>query len=521
MKRASVLIVALSVFVVGTSIAAVRLPGMFSDAMVLQRDIKLPVWGWAEPGEEVTVAIAGQKVTGTADKDGRWRVTLAPLKADGKGLEMTVSGKTNTIIFKDVLVGEVWLCGGQSNMAMGVAGSLNATQEIAAAHFPQIRLYQATRYPSPVARTEHRGNWAVCSSQNVGGWTAAGFFFARHLHKELGVPVGLINTSMGSMPIQTFASIQSLKVIPSARAKLEEYEKLVQVCLAQSGADSLPVKSGDQLEALYRETTNKIDAKLGSCGDQPEALYNSSIFPLAPYALRGAIWYQGESYSPDPDYYAQALPALITDWRKVWGQGDFPFGVVQLPNFGKRQQNAIGDGWPEFREAQYKGAQAVKNAGLVTTIDIGEPDIHPRSKQDVGKRLALWALANVYDQKNLPWRGPMFKAMQIEEDRIRIAFDDMGGGLQVKGAEPMGFAIAGKDKIFHLTQARLDGDSVVVWSDKVKEPVAVRYAWAGNPVGNLFNQAGLPAMPFRTDTWAANEVHAADGEKIAPAPDTK
>jgi len=497
----------------GIATADVRLPGMFSDSMVLQRDSKLPVWGWAEPGEEVTVAIAGQKATATADQDGNWRVTLAPLQANSEPQELTITGK-NSIVIKDVLVGEVWLCSGQSNMAFGVQNGRDAPAEIAAANFPQIRLYHATRYPSLVPLTEHRGTWAVCSSETVGGWTAVGYFFARELHKELGVPVGLLNASQGSMPIQTFTSLQSLKPIPVAAVRLAEYETLVQECLAQAGVAAST--NAAQRDAALRAAINMIDAKLGSCGDQPGSLYNSSIFPLAPYALRGAIWYQGEGDADEPPgYYSRALPALITEWRRIWGRDELPVGVVQLPNFGKRQRDAISDGWPEFRDEQFRGARAVENVGLIVTIDIGEHNnIHPRNKQDVGKRLALWARANVYGAKDLIWSGPVYQSMKIEGDKVRLAFDHVGGGLQFKDGEPRGFAVAGEDKVFYLAKARIDGDSVIVWSDRVKGPVAVRYAWANNPVGNLFNQANLPAMPFRTDDWGVTEVKASDDEKI-------
>ncbi len=495
----------------GTSVADVRLPGMFSDAMVLQRDIKLPVWGWAEPGEEITVTIAGQKATATADKDGKWRVTLAPLKADGKPQELTVTGK-NTIVIKDVLVGEVWLCGGQSNMQVGVNHVPNAEQEIASANFPQIRMYAWVQPPSAVPLKDHQGRRAVCSPQVVSTWTAVGFFFARHVHQQLGVPVGIMNMSLGSMPIQTFTSIQSLKPIPIVKDAMEAYEKRLQDRL--DGKEVPAVKAEDNVLIKH---LNEIP---GSKAEQPETLYNSSIVPIAPYALRGALWYQGEKYTIPPgycDYYAQALAALITEWRRVWGQGDFPFGVVQLPGFGKRQEDAIGDGWPEIREAQWKATQSVTNAGLVVTIDLGEADIHPKNKQDVGKRLAFWALANVYGKTDLVWRGPTYKSMQIEGDRIRITFDSNGGSSQINGSAPAGCAIAGKDKTFHVTQTKLDGNAVIVWSDKVKEPLAVRYAWAGNPVGNISNPSGLPAMPFRTDDWNMTEVRAADGERVTPA----
>lgn len=481
--------------------AEVRLPGMFSDSMVLQRDIKLPIWGWATPGEEVTVELAGQKATAKANKDGRWRVTLAPMKADNQAHEMTVRGQ-NKIVIKDVLVGEVWLCSGQSNMAFSVQYGHDAAAEIAAANYPRLRRYYTRRMPAPEPLTDHRGNWVVCSPQTVAEWTATGFFFARELQNRLDVPVGLLDASKGSVPIQTFLSIQSLKSVPAVRAEMEEYEQQLQ----------------ERIKALKKSKPEAVDPHAedgppGTLFRQPAAIYNSSIFPVAPYALRGALWYQGEGDADRPEYYAQTLPALINDWRQLWGQS-LAFGVVQLPNFKRPQREAINQGWSDFREAQLRGVQTVKNAGIVTTIDIGEAyNIHPKNKQEVGRRLALWALANVYG-KELIWSGPIYKSMRIEGSRIRISFDHVHGGLRTKEEELKGFAIADASKIFRFAQGKMEGDDVVVWSDKVREPVAVRYAWAENPICNLFNEADLPARPFRTDEWAISDVKAAEDKDL-------
>jgi sialate O-acetylesterase len=481
--------------------ADVRLPGMFSDSMVLQRDSKLPIWGWAAPGEKVTVEIAGQNVTANADERGRWRVTLAPLKADSQAQEITISGQ-NKIIIKDVLVGEVWLCSGQSNMAFGVQYGQNAAAEIAAANYPRIRRYYARRAPAPEPLIDHRGNWVVCSPHTVAEWTATGYFFARELQNRLDVPVGIIEASKGSVPIQTFLSIDSLKSVASVRAEMEAYEQQLQ--------ERLRVLKDSKPEAV---DPHAEDGPPGTLFRQPAAIYNSSIFPVAPYALRGVLWYQGEGDADRPEYYSQALPALINDWRQLWGQ-PLAFAVVQLSNFKRPQREAINQGWSDFREAQLRGVQSVKNAGIVTTIDIGEAfNIHPKNKQEVGRRLALWALANVY-RKDLVWSGPIFRSMKIEGERIRISFDHAHGGLRTKGEGLKGFAIADVSKVFRFAQAKIEGDVVVVWSDKIREPVAVRYAWAENPICNLFNDADLPARPFRTDEWAISDVKAAEDEKF-------
>jgi len=687
MKNMTTSIVAgLSLLVAAAACADVRLPGFFNDHMVLQQGMRLPVWGWAAPGEQVTVAIAGQKASATADKDGKWRVTLEPLKADGKSLELTVTGK-NTLVFKDVLAGEVWLCGGQSNMVLEVRACYNAQKELAAANLPQIRMYNATRPNATLPQDDHNGKWEVCTPQTVGWWSAVGFFFARDIHKNLGVPVGIINTSLGGRPIRTFMSIEANRTVSLDKDEFEPYQKALEDYLAHReqrdkavtdlrqaeqkrldwmiaqdkreadptanaqpdadvskwtkvelplakdknifpepgiywlrkqveipkewlgrelgigavyvGDNDQPFLNGKPIEgglwvdkfgsdgwrwylmkpesfkdtkltvairiisltgkpfltnppfAIFPREMNKGEKQIPLAGtwlmtqsvkinakempvvkeielppgNKPgdyAAEFNSSIHPLARYGIRGALWYQGEGEYFNTPRYHQALSALIKDWRTLWGQGDFPFCIVQLPNYMARQTQAIDHGWPELREVQMQVSREVKNAGIVVTVDIGDgADAHPRNKQDVGKRLALWALANVYDMKDLNWSSPTYKSMKVDGGKIRVTFDHTAGGLQATGGEPMGFAIAGKDKVFHLAHAKIDGDNVVVWSDKVKEPVAVRYAWANNPVCNLFNKIDLPAMPFRTDNWGVKEVQAAPDEKIPAAPEEK
>jgi sialate O-acetylesterase len=435
----AVLAVACAVSVAG---AEVKLPGVFGDHMVLQRDVAVPVWGWAEPGGEVTVTLAGQSQTAAADKDGKWSLRLNRMPAGGP-YTLKVRG-SSTLELGDVLVGEVWLCSGQSNMAMAVSGCNQYAEEQAAADLPKIRHFTVPRRNAQAPETTCGGAWTVCSPQTVGKFSGTAYFFGRTLHKELNVPVGLINSSVGGTPIEAWTG---------------------------------PKDSGP--------------------------LYNGMIAPLAPYAIRGAIWYQGERNAKvgQPEAYAAQLPALIGGWRGVWGQGDFPFLYVQLPNYTQPQQQPVENaGWVQIREAMLK-TLAVPNTGMAVTVDLGEAgNIHPKNKQDVGKRLALWALAKTYG-RDLVYCGPLYRSMRNEGDKIIVRFDQAGGGLVAKGDQLKGFAIAGADKEFRWADAAIEGDTVVVRSPQVKDPAAVRYAWASNPDGNLYNKAGLPASPFRTDDW--------------------
>ena len=429
--------------------AELKLPAIFSDHMVLQRDIPVPVWGWSNPGDTVTVTFAGQSKTAKAVKDGTWRITLDALKTSTKAQTLAVQSKMGKgeLEITDVLVGEVWLCSGQSNMAMSVSRAVNAKAETAASKLPLIRHIKVAgaggkgKKAPKGAGKDIKGAWAVCSPQTAGGFSATAFFFGREIHKELKVPVGLINSSVGGTPIEYWTG---------------------------------PTKAGK--------------------------LYQAMIAPLVPYAIRGAIWYQGErNAKSNASAYAVSLPGLIRGWRKVWGQGEFPFYYVQLPNYKTPQSKPVeDDGWVLVQEAMLK-TLAVPNTGMAVTIDVGDAkNIHPTNKQAVGKRLALWALAKTYE-KDIICCGPICKSAAHKGSSIVITFDHVGGGLVAKGGTLRGFAIAGSDKKFIWADAKIVNDTVVVSSPKIKTPAAVRYAWAPNPTCNLYNKAGLPASPFRTD----------------------
>lgn len=462
--------------------ADVKLASIFGDSMVLQRELPVPVWGWAEAGEEVTVTLGEQTRKATADKDGRWQVKLDALKANAEGQTLKVTGK-NSIELKDVLIGEVWICSGQSNMEWSLNAVLNANEEVAAANHPQIRLFNVPGHTtSPVANDTCPGAWQVCAPNTAAGFSAVGYFFGRRLQAELKVPIGLVGSNWGGTLIEPWTSPAGFQSVPELKA------------------------IADQVAAYTAET------QVG--GGSPSAIYNAMIHPLAPFAMRGAIWYQGESNGGEGESYYHKTQALVNGWRQLFNP-DLAFYWVQLANFQNPNESAEGgDGWARIREAQRKSLN-IKHTGMAVIIDIGEAgDIHPRNKQDVGSRLAVWALHQTYGMKDIVPSGPLYKGQKVEGNSIRLSFDNVGSGLVVgkkEGLAPLlivkdgkleRFAIAGADKKWHWAEATIDGSDVIVRSPDVKEPVAVRYAYSMNPTGaNLYNVEGIPASPFRTDDW--------------------
>ena len=496
--------------------ANVRLPAVFSDHMVLEQNIKVPVWGWADAGEKVTVALGDEKQTATADSGGRWQVALKPLKAGGPHT-MTVAGK-NTITVSDILVGEVWVCSGQSNMQMSVRSSADADAEIAAAKYPKIRLLTVARLTADEPQTDCKASWVACSPETVPNFSAAGYFFGRHLHKELGVPIGLINASWGGTRAEAWTSGDTLKADPAYKVFTE---RDAQAIGGYTKAKEDWEKTKDEKLAKWQEAAKKAkDAgkrpprRPGPPGDptasphRPSVLYNGMIAPIVPYPIAGAIWYQGESNAGRAYQYRKLFPDMITDWRKHWGQGDFTFLFVQLANFMARKDQPAESAWAELREAQTM-TLAFPKTGQAVIIDIGDArNIHPKNKQDVGKRLALAARAIAYGE-GIVYSGPIYDSMKVEGDKIRLSFKHVGGGLVAEGGGKLtGFAIAGADKKFVWADAQIDGGSVVVAGNDVAKPVAVRYAWADNPQCNLYNKEGLPASPFRTDQWPGVTINA-------------
>jgi sialate O-acetylesterase len=638
-----------------------RLPTLVGDNMVLQRGIPVPVWGWAKPGTTVTVALLGKSDTATADKSGRWQAKVGPYDAGGP-FDVTISWDDMTTTIREVLVGDVWLCSGQSNMGMPVQQVQNADYEITKANFPQIRLFTVPHHASRTLETDVSGKgWVPCTLQTVGSFSATGYFFGRELHKHLGVPIGLIDCSLGATPAEAWTSWQALKKLPDFRGRIEQLEKLpadvenvkdfhkreladwllmlesrdpgqpskpggwaspsfddmswkiiqapgiwenagvgmehfdgtawlrkqvmipdsyvgrdldlslgriddeavvffngVRVCqmtgdkfvepgcriparLVKAGRNVVAVRVYDMVggggfvgkaEEMKLDTVSASAAGSSETGSadmsgewrirpavdlktlplqpvdplgasSPGALFNGMIAPLVPYGLKGVVWYQGESNATRATQYRSLFPALIRDWREQWNTRELPFVFVQLANYMPRRDQPDDDEWAELRDAQLS-ALGVPRTAMAVTVDIGDAaDIHPKNKQEVGRRLALAARKVAYGE-TLVFSGPVYRrgSMRVEGSRARLKFEHEGSGLMAKGGAPLkGFAIAGKDRKFVWANARIEGNSVVVWSDNVPTPAAVRYAWAANPDATLCNKEGLPASPFRTDNW--------------------
>ncbi|MCX7416471.1 MAG: hypothetical protein NTY25_08260 [Planctomycetia bacterium] len=665
---------------------------IFGNGMVLQRDAVVPVWGKSLPQESITVTFGGKSVAGTADASGRWKVVLPPFQAEAIPREMSIVGIDNRLTFTNVLVGEVWLCSGQSNMGLEVRKVMNAADEIAAAHDSEIRAFTAV-YASGMDGTyaiepnrekiyaispqeNCLGSWKPCVGKDAENVSAVGYFFARELKKRLKVPVGIVVCSAGATAIESWISVDGLKQIPRYRNRARSWEELADVYRTDKGAYpaavesqkkrvaeesnvwfseldaedlgmqagwmksgldtaewtdvSLPVslennpigspiasiwfrKSvtlpqewvGKELE-IHLGTVDAVDdtyvngrsvgrtwfdtptywevrrvyavpaeavtgttvsiamrllklayhmAAFGPAaemkltlkgaqeaapvslagvwkmrkaqdleyGRQPQlspflatvpgshygnaaVMYNGLIHPIAPYAIRGAIWYQGEANAPFYIDYRFLMPGLIASWREEWGY-DFPFGIVQLADYWGQQVAAVErGGYTNLRESQAMAAASTPNTFLATAVGVGEGnDIHPKRKQEVGRRLAMNALGTVYGIKDRTYSGPRYTSMKIEGNTIRLTFD-FAKGLHAQGEPPVGFAIAGKDRAFYFANAKIDGEQAVVWSDRVAEPVAVRYAWATNPVCNVYNDEELPVFQFRTDEWDLSQL---------------
>ncbi len=625
---------------------------LFSDDMVLQRRARFPVWGWTTPGAKVTVSMEGKSATAVADAQGKWMARLGPFEAGGP-YTLTISGP-QSVTLSNVLVGDVWLASGQSNMEMGITLVNNAKDEVAHADYPMIRLFTVPKVAATAPHSTVNARWLVCNPANIaaggwGGFSAAAYFFARRLHKELNIPIGLIHSSWGGTAAEGWVSASALHAMPEfahavddldktwadAKRPPAEYDKAlaewwskndpgsaaspswadpslndsgwkkmrlpqywedaglpgydgvvwfrrtfnlprewegrdlqlslgpvddidttfvngaavgglgqwdlprsyrVPASLVKPGANTIAVRVLDtgvgggiygKPEQMWIEPVGLSAAPLSLAGEWsyrasvalseiktqpprtsgndfsvPVIRYNGMIAPLLPFAIKGAIWYQGETNVGRGEQYKKLLPLLIRDWRARFESGDFPFLIVQLANYLERKDTPTESEWARLREAQLYVSETVPHSGLAVTIDIGEAkDIHPKDKQDVGERLALAALAVAYGRKN-DAPGPVYRGMKVEGGSIRLTFDHTDGGLVAKGGDRLtGFAIAGEDRRFVWADAVIKGKDVVVSSPQVMKPVAVRYGWADNPACNLYNKAGLPASPFRTDDF--------------------
>ncbi len=484
--------------------ADVRLPNVLGSHMVVQRDVPLPVWGWAEPGEEVTVTSGSAKASTKADADGNWKVQL-PAQKIGNPISITVAGK-NKIELTDVLVGEVWVCSGQSNMEWNVQISDNPQEEIANANHPQIRLFHVPKKPAGSPQSNVDAAWKECTSQNIPTFSAVSYYFGRHLNRELNIPIGLINTSWGGTRIEPwtppvgFEATKEVSDIANILQQLKEMKESFHKTEVTAIANMRAWADAAEKQAAAGDTVTPPPAWPKSPIEShviPTGLYNGMVHPLLPFPVRGAIWYQGESNLAEGLLYHDKMRALISGWRSVWNNPEMPFLFVQLApyNYGGDPERL-----PLIWEAQEKTLD-VSNTGMAVITDIGNTkDIHPRNKQDVGKRLALWALAKTYGQEGMVYSGPRYKSMKVEGNKVRISFDSVGGGLVSRDNLPLSwFTIAGADKKFVPAVAEIEGDSVVVSSIKVNEPAAVRFGWHQLAEPNLVNKEGLPISPFRTD----------------------
>jgi sialate O-acetylesterase len=530
--------------VCGACHANVALRRIFSDNMVLQQGVEVPIFGTADPVEKISVTLNDQTAYATVRNDGTWVAKLDPLKAGGP-FELTVKGAANTITLKNVLVGEVWIASGQSNMGFNLGSAINAKEVVAASANPNLRLFtvntitaQTLQSDLLLRRPTDKLSWVQAGPNTTPGFSAVAYFFARDLQAKLGVPVGIINTSWGGTAAEAWTPTGYLEKDPDLKPMLDQWERrIADSAKAKDRFDTITLpawkKAVEEAKAAGRPAPRQPRPPEGADSpNRPGNLYNAMINPLVPFAFKGAIWYQGESNSGRAWQYRKLMPTMIQSWRDAWKEGDFGFYIVALAPYMAIQPQPKPSSWAELREAQYLTTKALPNVGLAVIDDVGEPDnIHPKQKEPVGARLALQAEAKSY---GLPVAcdGPTFKGLKVEGAAVRVTFDHADGGLAVKGFKvagaqpggpnaqwdwlepnsdpaamtvrgdkPVGFEVAGADHKWFRAAAKIDGDSVVVSSDDVKEPVAVRFGWADFPVVNLYNGAGLPAVPFRTDDW--------------------
>ena len=437
--------------------AEVKLHLLFSENGILQRDAKAAVWGTTDKSDPVTVKFGDQTVTATP-QDGKWKVELAPMEASATPRDLVVTQGDQTLTRKNIVVGDIWICGGQSNMQWAINQSAGKEEAISAATNPNIRLFTVQREGDAKPRTELKtGGWAEASPTTIPGFSAVGYYFGRDLEKAIKVPIGLLSSNLGGTTAERWMSIES-------------------------------IESNPEIKDMHA-TQGKSD------------LYNAMIAPLTPFAVKGAIWYQGESNADRPYNYRHVLAGMIKNWRDTLGNADLPFLIVELAPYTKIVNEPVDQEWATVRESMQWIAKNDPKVATVSIVDVGdEGDIHPQQKQPVGARLAIAARAVAYGEKITP-AGPQFDSMTINGKEAVIKFKNVGGGLQAKDGELKGFTIAGEDKKFHNATARIEGETVVVSSDSVANPKAVRLGWANYPVMNLWNKDGLPAHPFRTDDW--------------------
>lgn len=490
--------------------AAVKLPALFADNLVLQREHENPIWGWADAGETVEVRIAGKSATTTTAADGKWRLKLPKLGIHREPLKLKITGSSGSVVtLKNILVGDVWFCTGPSNIFWPVKKCDNAKQEIAAANYPEIRFFTLKKTTADEPQDDCVGNWFECSPETVGEVSGVGYFCSRRIHKETNVPIGVLQSFWGGSRVESWTSREALAAEPGLKPIFQWWEKAFREYDAKKAAAAYKKavsqwrkrvaqakKNGKKLPARPRPPANPHTSQ-----HRPASLYNGMVAPLIPYGIKGILCYQGLGNLYWAEYSRVLMPTMVRDWRARWGQGDLPIGMVQPAPYpcGKwAKQNP--DAYSLQRESQLLLLDDHPNLGIAFTMDIGDlNELHPTNKQDVGWRMASWALATVYKQE-MPWAGPVYRSMSVEGSDIRIRFKHTAKGLKTNdGRAPSHFVIAGKDKKFYPADAVIDGHTVLVRSKQVLHPTAVRFAWSDVAVPNLFNTDELPASIFRTD----------------------
>ena len=489
--------------------AELKLPAIIGDHMVLQQQLANPIWGWDTPGTKVTVSFAGQTKSAQAGADGKWTVKLDPLPANATPQAMTIEGSSKREV-QDVLIGEVWMCSGQSNMGFTLKDDWNGDIEAAASKLPNLRLIKVPQVGTQELQNDFKGQWRASAADSASSFSAVGFFFGRYLHRILGVPVGLIDNSWGGSAAEAWIRRETLEKDPRFKLLMEntvKQEKNLQNNEATARFEAQV--------ARWKQEVEKAKAASKTAPRQPQAprqwltgnarpgnIFAGVVHPTLGYGLKGVVWYQGESNAGRAYEYAQLFPFMIEQWRKEWNQGDFPFYWVQLANYMAQKPEPGDSAWAELRESQTKTLK-LANSGQAVIIDLGEgKDIHPKNKHDVAARLVRWALVKDYGM-TFPYRSPEFKSLDLAGDKATVTLDCFGSSLRPFGVtEAIGFAVCGEDKVWHWAKGVVKGnDKIEVSSDQVAKPMAVRYAWADNPVCNLFSKEGLPVTPFRTDDF--------------------
>ena len=507
MKKSFLFILASSLAI--SAQAELRLPAIIGDHMVLQQKQANPIWGWDAPGTKVTVTFAGQTKSAEADAEGKWTVSLDAVPANEQPQALVVEGSSKREL-SDVLVGEVWICSGQSNMGFTLKGDTNGDLEAAASTLPNLRLITVPNVGTQELKTDFRGEWKSSTPESATRFSAVGFLFGRYLHEILHVPVGLIDDSWGGSAAEAWVRRETLEKDPRFAALVESTRKREAELQTEEAKAAYTAAL-----AKWKEAAERAKAEGKPAPRQPAApaawltgnarpgnIFNGVVNPTKPYGIKGIVWYQGESNASRAAEYGDLFPFMIEQWRKEWNQGEFPFYWVQLADFKAEQANPGESDWAELREAQTQSMK-LPHTGQAVIIDLGEgKDIHPRNKHDVAARLVRWALAKDYGMA-IPYRSPEFKAVNFEGAKATVTFDCFGSSLRAFDvAEPVGFAICGEDKVWQWAKGKVVGkDQVELSSDKVPAPVAVRYAWADNPVCNMYSETGLPVTPFRTDDF--------------------